>query len=64
MITGNGDTMTDKSDKYCPKCRSKKPMMKAGFAMRRNGDKQLWKCRNKQCSYITVNPLKDRLKEE
>ena len=55
----NGDSGDCMKNKYCPKCKSKKPMMRAGFALRKNGDKQLWKCRNKRCSYITVNPLSE-----
>jgi transposase-like protein len=42
------------SDKYCPHCKSKKPLWKAGKAWTREGSKQLYKC--SECNRITYKP--------
>ncbi|KKM84890.1 hypothetical protein LCGC14_1294620 [marine sediment metagenome] len=47
--------------RYCPRCRTTEPMMKAGTNPRATGKRaQQWKCRVKRCSHITVNPLTTR----
>lgn len=38
----------------CPHCLAL--MVKAGFNYRRKGPKQQWKCTNKMCALVTVNP--------
>ena len=48
--------------RYCPYCKSPKPMQKAGWQMRVGGkpSQQRWKCNNRGCYRITVNPLKNK----
>ena len=43
---------------YCPKCRSQRPLVKAGINYQANGkQKQRWQCQN--CHKVTVQPLKE-----
>lgn len=51
--------MTD-TIRYCPFCKTLKPMVKAGKAWRPDKDKQRWLCVNKRCRKTTVNPLKEK----
>jgi transposase-like protein len=46
---------------YCPHCRSQKPMWRAGFRVTWSvGKVQQYKCTNKGCGRLTVNPLKSK----
>ena len=47
--------------RFCPFCKTMRPMVKAGFNLTRSGDKQRWLCVNKRCRRITVNPLKEKV---
>lgn len=52
--------MRGEKPKYCPSCRSKLPMIKAGISRLACGERQRWKCVNKPCSKITINPLLEK----
>lgn len=48
-------------DVYCPFCRSKKPMWKAGRRIDISGHiSQQYQCKNKMCYRHTIDPLRSK----
>jgi len=45
---------------YCPFCKSKIPVVKAGKAEFKSGKKQRYQCKNKACRRFTTKPLRSK----